>query len=85
MSGRRISRSSAASGVNAGTVYAVDNRGFERAVQVNADAGSFRKVLPSDTAFRQGDACSFKIADDAGYLFDAETGARLSHLGGAAG
>ncbi len=43
---------------NAGSVYAVDNRGFERAIQVNADAGSFRKVVPSDMAFKQGDACA---------------------------
>ena len=69
-----------AADANAGSVYAVDNRGFERAVQVNADAGSFRKVVPSEMVFRQGDACSFRIAT--GFLFDAETGARVSHLGG---
>jgi multiple sugar transport system ATP-binding protein len=69
-----------ASSANAGTVYAVDNRGFERAVQVNAGAGSFRKVLPTGITFKQGDPCSFRIA--AGYLFDAETGQRVSHQGG---
>ena len=69
-------------GANGGTVYAVDNRGFERAVQVNAQAASFRKVLPHEVTFKQGDACSFRIADGAGYLFDAATGARLSHLDG---
>jgi multiple sugar transport system ATP-binding protein len=69
-------------GGNGGAVYAVDNRGFERAVQVNATAGSFRKVLPHGMAFDQGDACSFRIGEGAGYLFDAESGARLSHLSG---
>jgi ABC-type sugar transport system ATPase subunit len=68
------------SGANSGTIYAVDNRGFERAVQVNSDAGSFRKVLPSEQSFRQGDPCSFRIGS--GFLFDAATGARISHLGG---
>ncbi len=67
-------------GASPGTVYAVDNRGFERAVQVNAEAGSFRKVLPHDLVFRQGDACSFRIMS--GFLFDSESGARVSHLGG---
>lgn len=65
---------------NPGTIYAVDNRGFERAVQVNSDAGSFRKVLPSEQSFRQGDPCAFRIGS--GFLFDAATGARVSHLGG---
>ena len=67
-------------GANPGTVYAVDNRGFERAVQVNATAGSFRKVVPTDLPLHQNDACGFRVAAGAGYLFDAETGARLSHL-----
>ncbi|MEQ1943437.1 ABC transporter ATP-binding protein [Mesorhizobium sp. VNQ89] len=69
-----------AAGANSGTIYAVDNRGFERAVQVNSDAGSFRKVLRPGQSFDQGDACSFRI--DSGFLFDAATGVRISHLGG---
>jgi ABC-type sugar transport system ATPase subunit len=71
-----------ASDANDGSVYAVDNRGFERAVQVNSDAGSFRKVVPSEMVFKQGDACSFRITS--GFLFDAESGTRVSHLGGRA-
>jgi len=70
----------AMAGANDGSVYAVDNRGFERAVQVNGTAGTFRKVLPAELAFKQGDACGFRMVEGVGYLFDAETGARLSHL-----
>lgn len=66
-------------GANGGTVYAVDNRGFERAVQINGEAGSFRKVVPSATTLRQSDACAFHIIDGAGFLFDAGSGRRISH------
>jgi len=69
-----------AAGANEGAVYAVDNRGFERAIQVNASAGSFRKVLPHELNLKQGDPCGFRVADGAGYLFDAASGARISHL-----
>ena len=63
-----------------GVIYAVDNRGFERAVQVEFGGQFFRKVVPSDVRFRQGDAVSFAVAPGAGYLFDAASGARVSHL-----
>jgi hypothetical protein len=69
-------REPGASGGNSGSVYAVDNRGYEQAVQVNADAGRFRKVVPSGVNLRQGDACSFHIRS--GFLFDAQSGERLS-------
>ena len=65
---------------NAGSVYAVDNRGFERAIQVNMGANSFRKVVAIDSSFRQNDPCSFVIAPNAGFLFDRVDGQRLSHL-----
>jgi len=67
-----------APGASRGTVYAVDNRGFERAIQVDTPAGSFRKVVPLSMPFTQGDACSFRIPQGGGFLFDAATGKRIS-------
>ncbi|MDQ0324131.1 multiple sugar transport system ATP-binding protein [Pararhizobium capsulatum DSM 1112] len=66
-------------GANDGNVYAVDNRGFERAVQINGNAGSFRKVVPSATMLKQSDACAFRVVDGAGFLFDVAGGKRISH------
>lgn len=63
---------------NPGKVYAVDNRGFERAVQINSPAGTFRKVLPAGMELKQDDACSFRIPDRSAFLFDGATGMRLS-------
>lgn len=67
-----------------GRVYAVDNRGYEAAVQVDCDAGSFRKVLDGAHVPHQGEAVSFRLRDGAGFLFDPISGALLSHQGGAA-
>ena len=83
VSGRRTSRSAPAdsAGASTGTIYAVDNRGFERAIQVETSGGSFRKVVPLSMPFTQGDACSFRIPEGAGFLFDAESGKRISQAG----
>jgi ABC-type sugar transport system ATPase subunit len=67
----------------AGRIYAVDNRGYEAAVQVDCEAGSFRKVLEGAHVPQQGDAVSFSLRSDAGFLFDPASGALLSHQGGA--
>ena len=69
-------------GGSRGTIYAVDNRGFERAVQVETPAGFFRKVVPLSMPLEQGDACSFRLPSGAGFLFEAETGRRISHQDG---
>ena len=69
-----------AGGASTGTVYAVDNRGFERAIQVDAPGGTFRKVVPLSMPFTQGDACSFRIPQGAGFLFDAASGKRVSQV-----
>ena len=69
-----------AAGASTGAVYAVDNRGFERAIQVDTPAGSFRKVVPLSMPVTQGDSCSFRIPLDAGFLFDADTGKRISQM-----
>ncbi|MBL8582521.1 MAG: ABC transporter ATP-binding protein [Rhizobiaceae bacterium] len=69
-------------GANAGSVYALDNRGFERAVQVETAAGSFRKVVPHTTSLKQGDACGFVLPATGGFLFDRATGRRLSQQDG---
>jgi multiple sugar transport system ATP-binding protein len=71
-----------APGANAGTVYALDNRGFERAVQIETPAGSFRKVVPHATSLRQGDACGFVLPEAGGFLFDRASGKRLSQQAG---
>ena len=67
-----------------GRVYAVDNRGYEAAVQVDCEAGSFRKVLEGTHVPQQGDAVSFQLRTGAGFLFDAVSGRLLSHQGCAA-
>lgn len=69
-----------ASDANAGSVYAIDNRGFERAVQIDGNGGSFRKVVPADIALKQGDQLAFRLPSGA-FLFDAATGRRVSQAG----
>jgi len=69
-----------AEGANAGTVYAVDNRGLDRAVQVNCAAGSFRKVIPRELDLRQDDRVGFRLPPGKIFLFDAATGRRISQL-----
>jgi len=63
---------------NPGRIYAVDNRGYESAVQVETDAGSFRKVLDDKSHYRQGETCAFRIAEGAAFLFDPESGDLIS-------
>lgn len=73
-----------AAGANPGKVYAVDNRGYESAVQIETRAGSFRKVLEQKSTVRQGDACSFRLTAASAYLFDAHSGDLVSHAKGEA-
>lgn len=68
-------------GSNDGVIYAVDNRGYERAVQIDTPGGSFRKVVPVSTMLKQGDACAFRVPEGGGFLFDRASGKRLSHAG----
>jgi multiple sugar transport system ATP-binding protein len=68
----------------AGRVYALDNRGYEAALQVDTSAGSFRKVLENRTPVRQGDTIRFALKEGVGFLFDPTTGALVSHQGEAA-
>ena len=65
-----------------GRVSAVDNRGFEIAVQVETPAGSFRKALPEGQGFTRGDSCRITLSAGAGFLFDPATGARIPQQGG---
>lgn len=67
------------SGVNSASVYAVDNRGYECAVQIDFGAGLFRKVLDEGRTLKQGETCGFRISEGAGFLFDQASGACLSH------
>jgi len=71
-----------ASGTNSASVYAVDNRGYECAVQIDFGAGLFRKVLDEGRTLKQGETCGFRIDEGAGFLFDKASGARLSHQQG---
>lgn len=71
-----------AAGSSNGKIYAVDNRGFERAIQVETPGGSFRKVVPLSMPFTQGDACSFRIPKGGGFLFDVASGRRISQAEG---
>ncbi|MBB5751429.1 ABC transporter ATP-binding protein [Prosthecomicrobium pneumaticum] len=64
-----------------GRVYAVDNRGYEVAIQIETPAGSFRKVLEGRRPVGQGDTIRVRIGEGAGFLFDATSGARVSHQG----
>ena len=64
-----------------GRVSAVDNRGFEIAVQVETPAGSFRKALPEGQGFTRGDSCRITLSAGAGFLFDPATGARIPPRG----
>lgn len=66
-------------GANDASVYAVDNRGFECAAQIEFGGGVFRKILDEGQVLHQGENCGFRVADGAGFLFDRSSGERLSH------
>ena len=68
-------------GASMGTVYAVDNRGFERAFQVERRRGSFRKVVPLRQCLQAGRRLLVPHPQRCGFLFDAATGGRISHAG----
>lgn len=65
---------------NNATVYAVDNRGYESAAQIQFAGGVFRKVLAEGTTLHQGEACGFRLAEGAGFLFDKSSGVRVSQV-----
>ncbi|MBJ2152233.1 ABC transporter ATP-binding protein [Paracoccus sp. IB05] len=67
-----------------GRIYALDNRGYEAAVQVETRAGMFRKVLEGGPVPLQGEAIRFCPRPGAGFLFDRATGALVSHQEGGA-
>ena len=72
-------------GAQAAEIYAVDNRGPDRAYQIHAGPLRLRKVMGREVTLRQGDPCWFRPADGAGYIFDPESGRRLSHAETAGG
>jgi ABC-type sugar transport system ATPase subunit len=71
-----------ASDSNGGSVQAVDNRGFERAIQVGHGDGAFRKVLPLNHTLKQGDPLGFRLSPKGSFLFDLASGARISQSEG---
>ena len=66
-------------GASPASVYAVDNRGYECAVQIEFGGGVFRKVLEDGQVMQQGMNCAFRVGSAAGFLFDMKSGARVSH------
>jgi len=69
-------------GSNSATVYAVDNRGYESAVQIQYAGGGFRKVLADGMTLQQGEACGFRLPEKTGFLFDKASGIRVSQAEG---
>jgi len=65
-----------------GDIYATDFRGLDRAVQVRFGDQSFRKVVPLNVEFKQGDACWFELPVASAFVFDGETGVRLNRASG---
>lgn len=68
-----------AQNANAASVYAVDNRGFECAAQIEFGGGVFRKILDEGQTLTQSENCGFRVADGAGFLFARGSGERVSH------
>jgi ABC-type sugar transport system ATPase subunit len=66
-------------GSNPASVYAVDNRGYESAAQIQFPGGVFRKVLADGMTLQQGEHCGFRLPKGAGFLFDKASGNRVSH------
>ena len=65
-------------GFQQATIYATDFRGMDRAVQVQTDDHSFRKVVGLDFPGKQGDPCWFGFSAQKVFLFDHPSGSRLA-------
>jgi multiple sugar transport system ATP-binding protein len=66
-----------AAGFQEAEVLATDFRGMDRAIQVRAGGGSFRKVVPLSSSLTEGSRCWFRLPPGKGFFFDAATGARM--------
>jgi multiple sugar transport system ATP-binding protein len=61
-----------------GEVYATDYRGLDQAIEVRCGPHRLRKVLPLDAVIGQGDACWFALPQDRLFVFDGQTGERVT-------
>jgi multiple sugar transport system ATP-binding protein len=66
-----------AAGFQEAEVLATDFRGMDRAIQVRAGGGSFRKVVPLSSGLIEGSRCWFRLPPGKGFFFDTATGARI--------
>lgn len=61
-----------------GSIYAVNRRGIDKAVQIDGGFGSFRKAVPLELPARQGMTAGFTFDPSRAFLFDSETEELLS-------
>jgi multiple sugar transport system ATP-binding protein len=66
-----------AGGYHPATIYAVEFRGIDKAIQIDAGHHALRKVVDVDLRTDQGDPIWFRIPPECCFLFDAATGRRL--------
>ncbi len=66
----------------AGTVYAVNRRGIDKAIQIDGSFGSFRKAVPLELPARQDMRVAFDFDPASAFLFDAGSEALLSRAQG---
>lgn len=64
----------------AGSIYAVNRRGIDKAIQIDGDFGSFRKAVPLELPARQGMTAAFSFDPARAFLFDAKTEQLLSQV-----
>ncbi len=61
-----------------GTLYAVNRRGIDKAIQIDGGFGSFRKAVPLELPARQGMTLTFDFDPARAFLFDGGSEAVLS-------
>jgi multiple sugar transport system ATP-binding protein len=68
---------SAKDGYRRATIYAVEFRGIDKAIQIDTGHHALRKVVGLDLVADQGDAIWYRLPPEQVFLFDAKTGQRL--------
>ena len=64
-------------GYRPATIYAVEFRGIDKAVQIDTGHHALRKVVELDLEANQGDPIWYRLPPEQVFLFDARTGDRL--------
>ena len=70
-------RATAKDGYRRATIYAVEFRGIDKAIQIDTGHHALRKVVDLDLQADQGDAIWYRLPPERAFLFDAGTGQRL--------